>query len=87
MNAERSAAIERLRKLYPPAETKICDRCNRDLPFEEFRGDRRRRDGHVSTCQPCAREERSQRHALETAANAAAIERWRRENRTTSEVH
>lgn len=33
--------------------TKKCDRCGRDLPYTEYRTDKRRADGHYPICKEC----------------------------------
>lgn len=77
MNPERAAAIERLRRFYPPTATKVCVKCQRDLPLEDFRRDRRRCDGHKLSCETCVREEARQRWARDHESYVAAMERWR----------
>jgi hypothetical protein len=80
MNAKRSAVIEKLRRLYPVAEAKICGECQQDRPLEEFRSDRRHMDGRVSTCQTCERAARKKLRVARRAALAVALEKWRREH-------
>lgn len=56
------------------ANTKVCSRCGKELPIEEFPKNFRAKDGHLSMCRSCKGEimKEANKNKIENAAQKSA---------------